>query len=69
MSKKRELSRWVLPLLLLMAVGTGIGVGLLVSWVFWPVEYVDVAPDSLMPAHREEVLVLIGMSYAYNHDQ
>jgi hypothetical protein len=68
MSKKREPSRWVLPLLLFMATGTGIGVGLIVSWVVWPVEYVDVAPDSLMPSHREEVLVLIGMSYAYNHD-
>lgn len=68
MSRKHQPGRWVLPLLLLMAVGTGIGVGLLVSWVLWPVEYVDVAPNSLRPSHREEVLVLIGMSYAYNRD-
>jgi hypothetical protein len=55
-------------LTLLVALAAGIGAGLLVSWVLWPVEYVDVAPHSLMPAHRQEYIVLIGMSYAYDRD-
>jgi len=46
----------------------GGGLGLLVSWVVWPVEYTDVAPDSLYPAQRQEYLVLIAQDYAYEHD-
>ena len=43
-----------------LGLGAGIGIGLLVSWIVWPVEYTDVAPDSLHPLHREEYIVLIG---------
>jgi hypothetical protein len=65
---KRGPGRWLVPLTVLLTVAAGIGMGLLVSWVLWPVEYVDVAPHSLMPSHREEYIVLIGMSYAYDRD-
>jgi hypothetical protein len=46
----------------------GGGLGLLVSWVIWPVEYTDVAPDSLYAAQRQEYILLIAQSYAYEHD-
>ena len=55
---------WGLPVALVVGIGVGLAAGLIVSWGIWPVEYVDVAPDSLRPAHRDEYLVLIGQSYA-----
>ncbi|MBN1934815.1 MAG: hypothetical protein JW934_09130 [Anaerolineae bacterium] len=67
-SPRRKPSRWMLPVLLLIALTLGTGIGLLVSWALWPVEYVNVAPSSLYPAHRNEYLVLIAVSYARNRD-
>lgn len=62
-------SRWWLPPLALVAgLGLGIALGLLVSWVLWPVEYTDVGPDSLHPAHRAEYVVLIAQTYARDGD-
>jgi hypothetical protein len=52
----------------LVCLGLGIGAGLAVSWWVWPVEYVDVAPDSLRPLHRQEYLLLIGQAYSYEQD-
>ena len=60
---------WLLPLALIVGLGAGIGVGLTVSWWLWPVEYTDVAPQSLRPSHREEYIVLIGQAYHYDQDQ
>lgn len=53
---------------LLLGLSAGVGLGLLVSWALWPVEYTDVGPDSLYPAHREEYILLIAQSYAYERD-
>jgi hypothetical protein len=66
--EKRRPNRWLSPVALFMGLAIGVGVGLLVSWELWPVEYVDAAPDSLKPSHREEYIVLIGMAYAYDRD-
>ena len=59
---------WVLPVALVVGIGIGLGVGLVISWGLWPVEYIDVAPDSLRPAHRDEYLVLIGQAYAFDEN-
>lgn len=62
------MGRRTMPLIFLLALATGTGIGLLVSWGFWPVEYTDVAPSSLSAPHKEEYLVLVSMSFAHNHD-
>ena len=65
---KRKTSRWLPLLVTLLALGAGIGAGLWVSWGLWPVEYVDVAPHSLNPTHRQEYLVLISQAFVYDRD-
>lgn len=67
-SGRRHRNRWLLPLALVLGMAGGLGLGLLISWQLWPVEYVDVGPDSLKLAHREEYLVLIAMAYTYDGD-
>lgn len=64
----RSQKRWLLPVSFVLALAIGAGVGLLVSWVFWPVEYVNVAPNSLHQAHRDEYMVLTAISYARSRD-
>jgi hypothetical protein len=48
--------------------GIGVALGLLVSWWLWPVEYTDVSPDTLRPAHRTEYIVLIAQAYKHDGD-
>ena len=57
-----------MPLALIVCLGVGVAVGLLISWWLWPVEYTDVSPTSLRPAHRLEYIVLIAQSYQYDGD-
>ena len=61
-------SAWSLFLALILGLGIGIGAGLAVTWWLWPVQYTDVAPDSLRPGHREEYLTLVSQAYVYDHD-
>lgn len=67
-SRTRRPRRGILLLTPILGLVVGGGIGLLVSWVVWPVEYTDVAPDSLYPAQRQEYIVLIAQNYAYEHD-
>jgi hypothetical protein len=67
-SRKRHPRRGLLLLTPILGLVVGGGLGLLVSWVLWPVEYTDVAPDSLYPAQRQEYIVLIAQNYAYERD-
>lgn len=66
--RRRRSGRWLPPLVLIVGLGTGIALGLFVGWEVWPVQYTDVAPDSLRPSHRKEYIVLIGQTYAHDHD-
>jgi hypothetical protein len=59
---------WPLLLALILGLAAGIGGGLAVTWWLWPVQYTDVAPDSLQPAHREEYLTLVSQAFIYDHD-
>jgi len=64
----RPRSRWRWAPVFMVCIAIGIGGGLLVSWGLWPVQYVDVAPDSLHLAHRQEYILLISQAYAYDRD-
>jgi hypothetical protein len=64
--KRRRSGCWLLPLPLLLGLIGGMVTGLLVTWWLWPVEYVDVAPDSLSLSHRQEYIVLVSQAYAYD---
>jgi hypothetical protein len=66
--ERRPTQRWLWLLVLLLGIAAGIAVGLFVSWELWPVEYTDVAPDSLKASHREEYIVLVSMAYSYDQD-
>jgi hypothetical protein len=66
--RRRRPRRRILLLALILGLAAGLGLGLGVSWGLWPVEYTDVGPDSLHPAHREEYILLIAQSYAHERD-
>ena len=63
-----RLRLWQGAVALLVTLACGTGLGLLVSWELWPVEYTDVAPASLNTAHREEYVLLAAKAYAYSGD-
>jgi hypothetical protein len=53
---------------LLTGIIIGIGVGLLVSWVFWPTRYRDNAPASLSEEYEEAYRALIAAAYMASGD-
>ena len=60
-------SRAVLALLLVGA-AVGIGLGFLIGWGLWPVQYYDTDPVDLKQEHKEEYVVLVSAAYALNGD-
>jgi hypothetical protein len=42
----------------------GLAVGLLITWVLWPVEYYDTDPVDLRTEHKEDYVLMIAASYA-----
>lgn len=54
--------------LLLVGVAVGLGVGFLIGWGVWPVEYYDTDPVDLRAEHKEEYIVLVSAAYALNGD-
>jgi hypothetical protein len=60
-------SRAVLALLLVGA-AVGVGLGFLIGWGLWPVEYYDTDPVDLKQEHKEEYVVLVSAAYALNGD-
>jgi hypothetical protein len=66
--RRRQGGCRLLPVVLIGCLAAGAGLGLLISWWLWPVEYTDVSPDTLRPAHRLEYITLIAQAYAYDRD-
>jgi hypothetical protein len=66
--RRRQGGCWLLPPVLVGCLGAGAALGLLISWWLWPVEYTDVSPDTLRPAHRLEYIVLIAQAYKHDGD-
>jgi hypothetical protein len=54
--------------LLLVGVAVGLGLGFLIGWGVWPVEYYDTDPVDLREEHKEEYIVLVSAAYGLNGD-
>lgn len=46
----------------------GLGLGLLISWVISPVQYVDTGPASLSAEYKDEQRRMVAMAYSANHN-
>lgn len=57
--------RWLLPLAVF---AVGVGLGLLVGWVLWPVQYYDTAPADLHPDYKDEYVRMVALTYDVTHD-
>ncbi len=56
------------PWFLLTGLVLGLGVGLLLAWVVFPVRYTETSPDTLRPEFKEAYRALIARAYAYDHN-
>ncbi len=56
------------PWFLLTGLLLGLGAGLLLAWVVFPVRYTETAPDTLRPDFKEAYRALIARAYAYDHN-
>jgi len=66
--RKRAPSGFSLALLMILALTAGLGLGLFLGWVVWPVRYVDTTFANLAVEHQEQYIVLVGAAYARDHD-
>lgn len=46
----------------------GLGIGLLTTWVAWPVEYYDTDPVDLRDEHKHDYVVMISAAYCQDGD-
>lgn len=53
---------------LLTGIVLGVAVGLIYSWLFSPVKYVDAPPYSLRADYKDEYRALIASAYLYSND-
>ncbi len=65
---KKSQAGWSLAVLLILALTAGLGLGLFLGWVVWPVRYVDTTFANLAVEHQEQYIVLVGAAYARDHD-
>lgn len=56
--------RFFSPVGVILGFALGLAAGLLISWVFFPVEEIDVAPWQLQSSDREQYLIAIALAYA-----
>jgi hypothetical protein len=54
--------------LLLVGIAVGVGLGFLIGWGLWPVQYYDTDPVDLKQEHKEDYIVLVSAAYALNGD-
>jgi hypothetical protein len=52
----------------LIAVLLGAAAGLFYGWVVNPVEYVDIAPESLREDYKADYVLMVGEAYQVEHD-
>ncbi len=49
-------------------IAIGLGLGLLITWQLWPVEYYDTDPVDLRNEHKDDYVVMIAAAYAQDRD-
>jgi len=55
-------------LLVLIGIIVGLGLGLLLTWQIWPVQYYDTDPVDLRAEHKDDYVVMIAAAYAQDDD-
>ena len=55
-------------LLALAGLVAGLGIGLFLGWIVWPVEFYDTDYSSLHPAYKFEYAVMVGAAYEMDGD-
>jgi hypothetical protein len=55
-------------LFVLVGVVVGLGLGLLVTWQVWPVQYYDTDPIDLRQEHKDDYVVMIAAAYDQDRD-
>ncbi len=55
-------------LLLFLGIAAGIGLGLLIGWLLWPVRYTNTSLDQLHPAYKEEYIRMVALAYQVDGD-
>ncbi len=58
----------IMAILVVSGLMVGAVVGLLIGWVFWPVDYVDTAIADLAPEYKDEYVVLVAYAYSVDGD-
>lgn len=59
------IGRWIRFLL---AIGVGIGLGLVYGWIINPVTYVETTPDTLRVDYRADYVLMVAEAYANEQD-
>jgi hypothetical protein len=54
--------------LLILGFAVGAGVGLVLGWVVWPVNYYNTDLAELQAGDKEQYIILVGSAYAQDHD-
>ena len=62
---KSERSRWVLIVLALL---TGIALGLAYGWIVDPVDYFDLTPDTLSADYKADYVLMVAEAYRTEQD-
>ncbi len=62
------MSRKRVAIFFLIGLALGVGLGLLLGWVVWPVSYGGDSPAVLQDVYREEVAVMLASRYASDGD-
>jgi hypothetical protein len=55
-------------LFVLVGIALGLGVGLLITWQVWPVQYYDTDPIDLRQEYKDDYVVMIAAAYAQDRD-
>ena len=58
----------IVAVLVVLGLTAGVGLGLLMGWVIWPVNYFDTTIADLQVDHKERYIILVGSAYALDHD-
>jgi hypothetical protein len=57
--------RWIL---IIIALGIGVALGLIYGWVIEPVEYYDLTPDTLRADYKTDYVLMVAEAYRLEQD-